>query len=647
MDRLPLEIFQLICALIQDHDANDLYALRLVNHQWLQVSTPLLFESLNIILRNGDYVLETLPGLNEFDKSGLGRQYLEHARKLNIITVRDVDSFGKVNHNLYKYLKEMQANLFSHIPPVAASSFLEHFCLAGIHPGSTHQPWQWVFDAYWKSDWQPLVTLISRLQRLTHLNYGLPNRFPKEMSDAIATYHPNCFLNIWSGVTPLIEPRPAMRTFFHSNPVLDPLSRPDDHSLSHLHAYIAMCPEVSNKATPRQFTHMTEHLLQLAACRSLKHLEVRLDGRWGDYDQVNQAKEKWTRFNASMMPSQAIKCTLHSLHVTGNATQEDVLLSLANVFDFSGIQSLDLQIWANPALLQDMAPRFSNLQRLFIRLDTKLNKDPNLLADHEGVIDAVMAFKPLQYLCLCGVRSSASLHLILSHHGPTLRGLSLAPTRAGRSGPGADWHYKYPDLMPADIMRMSESAPNIRELRIPLKRTKGNSVECAKYRALGSFANLRCLLLDLHYDHRSPPADPNWHPSDAELREVLVNAAMDEALARSIWTIIASNQASKYLRNLTCRPFGSESLEMPEAFLVMSLGRTYLIKRPVFDAFEPLEIKRVADGGHELAVEHRFVHAWGGRGLTKHIKAVFDEVWPGKGKWQTRWRSFPLQGVEE
>ncbi|KAL4870688.1 hypothetical protein BDV12DRAFT_195165 [Aspergillus spectabilis] len=233
----------------------------------------------------------------------------------------------------------------------------------------------------------------------------------------------------------------------------------------------------------------------------------------------------------------------------------------------------------------NIARRLSNLQRLLISLDTNKSKDSDLYADNQGVIEAIIAFRPLEYLCLRGVRNVATIHTILSRHGPTLRGLSIEPTKAGRAiRPFSDHHSKSPNLTP----------------RSPAQTHKGNRDEYAKCKAIGSFTNLRSLLLDLHYDSRTAPIDRHWRPSASELKDILINAATDKHLAHSIWTIVSTSQPSRCLRNLSCHPYGSEIFKIPEAYLVMTIAQTYLVNWPVFDAFEPLEVKRVDEGGYEL-----------------------------------------------
>ncbi|KAL4993713.1 hypothetical protein BDV10DRAFT_189701 [Aspergillus recurvatus] len=534
----------------------------------------------------------------------------------------------------------MRANLFAHIPPVATSSLLEEYAASGVNPDTGFQAWSWVFDAFWKEDWQPLVTLVSRLQNLTALNYGLLNRFPMALHQALARFHPHCNLNIWTGTMPFPDSKPGEQMFLNSNPLQNHLPCLDDYSLSRLRSYAAMCPVNSERVgSQTRWSHMVRHFTYLAACRSLRHIDVCLDSRWGTSDEIKRANAKW-----ATIPAPKALAKPESLSITGFGPHEHVLLDLAGIFDLSTLRSLDLDVWEHPTLLQEIAPCLPNLQKLLISLDTKLNKDPDLYADHQGIIKAIVTFSPLQYLCLRGVRNVATLDLIVKRHGPRLKGLLIEPTTAGRVGPLSDMHFKYPHLTAADILRFAESAPNLRELRLPLKRDKGSKDECGIYRALSAFTNLHCLLLDLHYDTRTAPIYPGWRPSATELREILVNAATDAELARSIWTLVSETQSSKALRSLSVHPFGSESFKMPEAYLLMSLAPSFLVQRPAFDVFEPLEIKCVAEGRYELEVEWRLQEGDGpGRGLTKSLKEVFNEVWPGEGKWQTRWRSFPLK----
>ncbi|KAL5041129.1 hypothetical protein BDW71DRAFT_212416 [Aspergillus fruticulosus] len=346
-----------------------------------------------------------------------------------------------------------------------------------------------------------------------------------------------------------------------------------------------------------------------------------------DLAALRRVNRAWLQVSTPVL-FENLTIVLHNGAVTGSGPREHILLDLVGIFNLSTLRSLDLD-------------------RLFISLDTKLNWDPDLYTNHQGVIEAILAFSSLQYLCLWGVWNVTTLDIILERHRPSLKGLLIEPTKAGRVGPSSDFHFKYPHPTATDILQFAESAPNLRELRLPLKRNKGNKDECGIYKALGSFTNLRSLLLDLHYDTRTAPIYPQWRPSATELGEILVNTATDAHLAHSIWNLISKTQSSKALQNLSVHLFGAECFKMLEAYLLMSIARSFLVQRPVFDVFELLEIKCVAEGRYELEVEWRLQEGDGlGRGLNKLLKEVFNEVWPGGGKWQTRWRSFPLREEE-
>jgi hypothetical protein len=616
--------------------------LRRVSRSWLQASTPLLFENLTIVLSNDGHTEQLL---SDFHNLGYGNLFLEHARTLGIVCVRDLSSFRGLRVRISRLLKTMQANLCGHIPPVAVPAFLEEYCLLGVSPTSDFPGWHWVFDTFWMQEWEPLVTLISRLKCLTRFDSGLLNRFPRALHDALATYHPNCALNIWKGVMPLRESPPTQQTFLNPDPLQDPLHCMDSYSLVNLQSYSALFPADFKNVSPRMhWAYMIRHLHHLVACRNLRYLDIQLDSCWGTYDEIHRRNEEWP----NNTPTEAV-ANLEALTISSSGPREKILLDLTNVFDLSILKSLDFEVYKHSDLLKKVAPRLRNLQRLFITVDTSSNRTPDLFADNQGVIEAILAFYPLQYLYLRQVRNVSTVHDILERHGPTLKGLQIEPIRTGRAGL-ADSHFKYPAMTATDVVRIAESAPHLRELRLTIKRTLGDNNESAIYKAIGSsFRDLHSLLLDLHYDTRTPPIYPRWRPNATELRDILVNAATDKDLAHRIWTVISRNQATKALRNLTMRPFGSEAFQMLEAYLLLTVGRTFLVTRSSsLDDSEPANIRCVAEGAYELEVENRLLergNPW--RELSPFLKEVVDGVWPGTGKWQARWRSFPLEEAEE
>jgi hypothetical protein len=138
-------------------------------------------------------------------------------------------------------------------------------------------------------------------------------------------------------------------------------------------------------------------------------------------------------------------------------------MDLTGIFNLSTLQSLDFNVYEHANLLQNLAPRLPNLQRLFICLDTKMSQDSDLFADNPGVVEAILTFYPLQYLCR-RVRDVETLHMVLERHGATLKGLLFEPTKLGRAGRMSDFHYKHPSIIPTDVRRIAESGPLLCEL---------------------------------------------------------------------------------------------------------------------------------------------------------------------------------------
>ncbi|KAF1362681.1 hypothetical protein EJ07DRAFT_174213 [Lizonia empirigonia] len=115
-------------------------------------------------------------------------------------------------------------------------------------------------------------------------------------------------------------------------------------------------------------------------------------------------------------------------------------------------------------------------------------------------------------------------------------------------------------LSPRQITQLRDSCPKIRELSIEILRSAGDHIEVEAYRTLGSMRNLQTLSLTLQctdYYHSDGPNDPVllMLPSDDKqdqeamattIRQVFINAAMDESLARSIFQqILAAHTSTK------------------------------------------------------------------------------------------------------
>ncbi|KAL3445275.1 hypothetical protein BJX65DRAFT_309989 [Aspergillus insuetus] len=541
MESLPIEILRAICILLREGNSNDLCSFRRASHFHCQVATPVLFERLTVRLQSLYSCVETHDSLAELSKAGLGRHYLKHARTLSVVALRDLLENHRLEYTTR--LKALEHNLFDHIPLAVRGSFLDSAIVTGVGPQSSSPGWKWIFNVYAPEDWNPLISLVSRLEHLTELNYGVPNIFPEPLLQTLATQHPDCVLNIWDG---------------HWLPTdSDTLGkdglRLERYSLDHLRSFFAQCPVAWQRTTaPPHHTwlQLTEHLPFLAACPNLQHLYIYQSSHSASYNEIAAAQPKWRALVSStdLTP----RARLHSLTIAGFGLRETMLSTVANIFDLSSLRSLDIHVAYEASILQHVAPRLSQLTRLFIDLDLERDDDPNrslqensptiitIARSGRHIITTILAFHPLQHLCLRGARSASSLNTILYHHGPSLTGLLIEVSENGRSM--TDVGPKFPNCSPADIAAIG-----------------------------AAFPNLHSLLLDLHCYTRTWPINREWRPAGPALRAILVNAATDSHLARGIWDDVESGAAQRRgssssttrLSRLTCIPFGANSLKLP------------------------------------------------------------------------------------
>lgn len=75
---------------------------------------------------------------------------------------------------------------------------------------------------------------------------------------------------------------------------------------------------------------------------------------------------------------------------------------------------------------------------------------------------------------------------------------------------------------------MAQTYPNLEELRLPIRRSRGSGREIEVYMAL--FPKLRSLFLDLHFDPRQ--MELVKETEESVLQEAFLNAATDKKLGR-------------------------------------------------------------------------------------------------------------------
>lgn len=216
------------------------------------------------------------------------------------------------------------------------------------------------------------------------------------------------------------------------------------------------------------------------------------------------------------------------------------------------------------------------------------------------------------------------------------------------------------------------------ELSIPVQRTKGNIQEVSIYRALGQLS-ARDITLFLrqtdpvhtreHFSERWQLWDPvkplHAHFSKDDIRNLLVNCAVDKELARSIFVEIASRREHLGLPTLETLTLHPENLSplfsgrgYPNA-LILTIAHLYrswsCVRNPRDDCATTTmcAIKQEPPPGPSLPVGVRLTMGMDpvadciNRGLDydaldSKVEEVLRSVWSESGLWQDICHSLPL-----
>lgn len=275
---------------------------------------------------------------------------------------------------------------------------------------------------------------------------------------------------------------------------------------------------------------------------------------------------------------------------------------------------------------------------------------------------------PLRELRLTTEIAVETFTAILTHHGARLRHLEL------------DFIPETPEslIFTADrVTALHQSCPVLTSLILPIPRTRGNQAELSIYQALGSMQKLQDLVLNLCIDdlsldfsapddHTETPNDPSFEkleqecypmgmglanqhrrPRHGHVRNVLMNGALDEELARQIAQTIEKGRC------------GPRSLKMDHLVLHVRGGRfSQDVEEVMGITGRSWKVKRMAGGsGDRRIVAERIrdkveVEAdQGSAHLPWTIEPVIRSLWPASGDlendWRKDWHSFPLCEVRE
>ncbi|KAF2472671.1 uncharacterized protein BDR25DRAFT_324040 [Lindgomyces ingoldianus] len=303
---------------------------------------------------------------------------------------------------------------------------------------------------------------------------------------------------------------------------------------------------------------------------------------------------------------------------------------------------------------------FPNLKTLFVNLNR--NDDYNEKPHYsENAISFFQAIDSLEELTINGPITPQMIEAVLIHHGPTLKKLSLEPSESmSNTRVRREITMEFTEDR---MLQIQALCPVLEKLAITVMRDKSSASETAIYKCFGKMESLRSLFLTLDCANwragRDPTYDPRFEGEDQEVacnhssiikkgnvREALINSAVDEGLARSIWEMITQNKTGKRLERL--KLWTRNGGVFPQAAQIMfldrfaeSMGRSWLIERSPRDDTEEVTVKELKQHARE---DYEREHL--GQ-VSPVVEQIFHSIWPrkqGSRDWRDDWSSFPLQG---
>jgi len=503
--------------------------------------------------------------------------------------------------------------------------------------------------------WAPVLSLIQVTPYLKDLIYDCNSQFPPSLLSALHRQFPQCRLHHLS---------------FRFRTLLWDIPYPYEMEL----ATSPLLYKVKLICTYRDSEHEDdfneEAIMDLAAgiapnLREIISVNIMAYRSGSDH----RVKETWHGLPGSR---DGTKGSLTSLTLIGaSLSSQEELQSWATRTDFTCLQYLDLGLSYdfNSRALSGETMKWLAQNHSFPQLRTlKVSLDRNhVFQDRpnysEDAVSFFQALEPLEQLSVHGPIDSQIVDAITSRHGKTLQKLSLRPLESPYTyGNGRDPQELPMEFAQEHLIQIQTQCPILEDLSITIKRDMSSPSEASMYRSLCKIKSLRSLFLtldcstrqisqDLEYnsefrgEDRQPVNEMDCCVKGSYLRQTLINCAVDEALARSIWNTINQDRTDTRLERLRLWTMGgSESgaatASHADGIILKNLSRSWLIERNPRDDRNDLIIRELgkhARKSEDSLTESDFTGSAAGQ--------VFRTIWSpreGSRDWRDDWSSFPL-----
>lgn len=520
--------------------------------------------------------------------------------------------------------------------------------------------------------WTPIIRLLNMTPCLKDLVYDCDSQFPPSVLDKLREQHPRCRLHHLSF---------RFRTLLWGSPYPYEMELATYPSLYRLRVSCAM------RDTNGDDDFNEEALMELVAQLAPELKEVTVLSLFPRHsNRLRRVRDSWRSlpgFTGDRVGS------LTSLHIRGHPAlrSPERLQVWARHTDFTCLRELSLG-GAHKANSSGLAGEtmkwvaqncsFPQLKILNVWLwrDDMFLERPHY---SENVVDFFSAFEPLERLTVQGPLDLRAVDVILSRHGPKLQTLGLHPFESDTGISNARPERDIPLEFTRDLIQQIQTqCLKLEELSIPIKRDLSSAAEAEIYKCFKKMSQLRHLFLNLDCsnwrvtrddlykpqyddeDQKPVPYDtylnqhqqPVYRPSPikiGELKLTFINAAVDEALARSIWVAASHNKTGRRLETLKLWTTGAGSWgglrssgRLPYiGGFAQDLSRSWLIERSKRYDDEGIAVRELGQTSRER--EQRYTDC---SHQSKEFE-VFQTIWSskeGSRSWRDDWSSFPLQG---
>lgn len=645
---LPLELLQQIVGIVGTEHPPSLYTFTLINSFCREAALPLLFRHIQITVSD--------PGKLQDDVASLLRTL---SRTGSAQHIRRISIKGDARSKALK-TSEDSPDIDDSEPPDGLQEILGSNTTLGMRNFVVYDEPVIIKSSAEDMVWTPVVDLLQASLCLQDLIYDCQSQFPPSLLEVLHQQHPKCRLHhltfrfrtlLWGTPYPYEMEIATSPSLYRLNVVCAWRDSDGDDDFN-----LEAAMDLASGLAPNLKEVSISEIWPIGCWRYDRRRRETWPGLPGLTGKVGGSLTSWTWIgcDGAVGPNfkkswRRITDLTHLKHLTVGRFYNEVL----------GISGEQMK-W----IIQNRAfPHLETLSVALYRNDSSVDK-PDYV---ENAISFFQSFRPLEEVSVYGPVDVRILDTILLTHGALLRKLIIHPREYNFSEINNRSVNHPPMVFTRDhLSQIAILCPLLEELSVVVKRNESCASEVELYKCFGKMASLRNLFLILDcssqtlYEateqHVPDPPDSDedqkflrWYGCTKDkARKILINCAVDESLARSIWRTIDRNKEGRRFERLRLWPMGNKYYHGQTylfEIIVAEMSRSWLVERsPRDDQVDPIarELGKLSRE-YDQATRH-----WPKK-FQGELEQLFRSIWPckkGSKDWRDDWSSFPLEGWE-